>query len=831
MEPYDIIEGARSPAHQRVFVIGAFDSRITFYSQQVRALSLVHALHEQGVLRRGMRVAVVGGGAAGLTAAAGLAVLADVEINLYERAQEVLPLQSATTRRRLDPHIYGWPEAGSDDLIADLPLLDWTAAPAQEVRRDVKQEFEAIAGLRPGLWLNLRHEITGARAVGPAVQLDFERDARHAESANERGRVRGQAVFDLVILAFGFGVEVAEAGVPAISYWSEAGVPVAEFEGRATPRFLISGNGDGGLIDLVAAASAHFDHAAVIHEITHQPNFGSLIERLEDIDARARAADGAGNGFDFLAVYDAEILEDLKGLGLLDRVVARLRPGVQLTLQTLGPEVFSVKTSTLNRLAAYLVIQACAATGHARFVHLADRNLEPIQRPDPAPYEARFWFRCDGQEFGVDTVIIRRGPGLAAARQPFVDVLGDFQRVHDDWLALHGDATIVPTLSEAAREAFTEAALRLHVPPANHRTRAMAGQQPTIVRVQPVGLWLRWSGDVGPDDIGTLWEETANAVEVFSPADPNQLVSGVAAAVVRLVLHSGRGAVIAAGAEWQVFADRLTSGSAHAEYLPRVTVRAAPMAGAARAPRAYHADDLSGALHRGLDTFVLNEIHRKLSDYLTTGRDHARVVGFRSAADLRGQMRPIWAEWRARFGADPALLSRFLRLMVCAEDDDDRIDEARVLVGPLKLPMILRATAAALAIAAAWTNIWPRGERPGNLSRAFAAREPWHGHACAADMIQHEPIAIAAASFIWRTHFVVLSQLNVPVTLATRSSAGLADVETIQPSITETDGAQQIILTLDVRFRPAAESGLDELRQLLASIEEEHFRKLRAAIV
>jgi hypothetical protein len=71
----------------------------------------------------------------------------------------------------------------------------------------------------------------------------------------------------------------------------------------------------------------------------------------------------------------------------------------------------------------------------------------------------------------------------------------------------------------------------------------------------------------------------------------------------------------------------------------------------------------------------------------------------------------------------------------------------------------------------------------------------------------------------------------VPVTLATRSSAGLADVETIQPSITETDGAQQIILTLDVRFRPAAESGLDELRQLLASIEEEHFRKLRAAIV
>jgi hypothetical protein len=99
------------------------------------------------------------------------------------------------------------------------------------------------------------------------------------------------------------------------------------------------------------------------------------------------------------------------------------------------------------------------------------------------------------------------------------------------------------------------------------------------------------------------------------------------------------------------------------------------------------------------------------------------------------------------------------------------------------------------------------------------------------DMIQYEPTAIGTASFIWRTHFVVLSQLNAPVTLAARSNAGLADVETVQPSITETDGTQKIILTLDAGFRSAAETGLEELRQLLASIEVEHFRKLRAGIV
>lgn len=37
-------------------------SRITFYSQQLRALRLVHALVEQKRLTKGARIAVVGGG-------------------------------------------------------------------------------------------------------------------------------------------------------------------------------------------------------------------------------------------------------------------------------------------------------------------------------------------------------------------------------------------------------------------------------------------------------------------------------------------------------------------------------------------------------------------------------------------------------------------------------------------------------------------------------------------------------------------------------------------------------------------------------------------------
>ena len=779
-----------------------------------------------------MRIGVVGGGAAGLTAAAAVALISNATVDLYERADEVLPLQRATQRRRLDPHIYGWPDVGSDDPTADLPLLDWTAGPAQDVRRDVKQEFEAVVdAIAPRLRVNLRHVVTAARVTGAALQLDFRRDPRLGEAPAADGQVPGQATFDLLLLAFGFGLETTQQvpGVPTASYWSDVGVPVAEFEGRATPRFLISGNGDGGLIDLVAAASAHFDHAGMIREIVRQPTIQVVFERLEAIDARARTAFALGDGFDFLGVYEAEILADLQAMGLVDLVAGRLRPGVRLTLQTLKPEAFSIETATLNRVAAYLVIRACQAGGQTEFTHLHGDDLAPAAAPAVPPYAAPLWFTCSGQTFGVDAAIVRRGPGRSAARQPFSDVLGDFDTAHKSWLHLHGDATIVPELSGAARDIFTAAARGIGLPPAAHVQRSLIARQPTLVRVQPAGANLRWSGDLAPDAVGAIWDTGANAADVYVPALPAQL-GPVAAALVRLALHAGRATLVADVGDWRAFADTLTSASAHAEHLTPLTIQAAAMGGAARNPQNIGDVALAQTLHQALDRWMMEAVHRALSAYIVAARDQGNLVGFRAAADLRARMGQLWDLWRARFQAEPALLNRFMRLLVCAEDDDDRIDEARVVVGPRKLPMVVRATAAALAVAAAWQDTAPRGERPGNLLRPMAAGDPWHGHACAAELIRREPTAIAAASFIWRTHFVVLSQLSTPLIIGTRAAAGLADIDVGQPSLAETDGAQRIILTLDAGFRVAAETSLPALIALLTSVEADHFLRLRAAV-
>jgi len=71
----DWINAATAPGGDGVYFLGAFDRRITFYSQQVRGLRLAHALDAQGLISKKDKVAVVGAGAAGLSFALCAALL------------------------------------------------------------------------------------------------------------------------------------------------------------------------------------------------------------------------------------------------------------------------------------------------------------------------------------------------------------------------------------------------------------------------------------------------------------------------------------------------------------------------------------------------------------------------------------------------------------------------------------------------------------------------------------------------------------------------------------------------------------------------------------
>src|SRR5271157_30913 len=98
------LERARPWAGQNKFALGTFERGITLFRQQLRALNLIYAFVEartadgQRLIEEKARIAVVGGGAFGVTAAAA-AAYAGFETTLFERQQELMHLQRGCDTR------------------------------------------------------------------------------------------------------------------------------------------------------------------------------------------------------------------------------------------------------------------------------------------------------------------------------------------------------------------------------------------------------------------------------------------------------------------------------------------------------------------------------------------------------------------------------------------------------------------------------------------------------------------------------------------------------------------------------------------------------------
>lgn len=825
--PQDIIDGAAVRERPNLFVIGCFDRRITFYSQQVRALSLVHALKELGYLNDNPRIAVVGGGAAGVTAAAAVALVSSSNVVLFESAAELLSLQSTTERRRLDPHIYDWPAHDTTDPIADLPILDWESGPCRSVRNDVVLGFNDIATrLAPRLERRLQHPVKSLTRAVDGYELTFTDLTARPPAPKQELRER----FNIVLLAVGFGIEPLEPvrDIQSASYWSDAGVPEAEFQGRPTPRFFISGAGDGGLIDFVAAGARNFDHAGMIRMISEHPGVAELKGILSAIDVRARAEYAAGARFDFIAAYDAELLAQLTSIGLVAAVTQQLRPGVRLTLQTQHAELFEVSTSALNRLAAYLTIKACEADPRRTFRHLQCGTVTRTTAPNPPPEVANFWLDCDGETVAADAVIVRRGPLREAVRRPFADHLASYDSTHKEWLARHGDTTLVPKLSHQAHKLFLETARKADIPLAPRLQRLAADQLPISVQLRCDADRIRWSGAIPSEQLVTAWSED-QSFDIILPDAPEAL-GAVAGAVLRVACHSRNIRLHAAPVLWGQHVRMLSLESLHAEGMAMPEIVGGNPGGAAQNPAKIAHDILARRIHRSLDAWLLERLNDHLQPFCASNADPGHPIGLTIANDLRAAMAETWADWQALFTDETALLNHFLRLMICAVDDDDNRDAAQVLVGPTKFAAILRGTTVALAIAAAWQATSPMSIGPGNLVRLRHGESDWAGHGCAADLINGRDMTLCAASYMWRTQFVVLI-VKGTIEVARIAERPFAQIETAQPALSETGGSGPVIMSISSDFSEAVAAGLAQLRTLLSAVEAQHFEALDKAIV
>jgi hypothetical protein len=342
-----------------IFLIGLLDSGVTIFNQQVRALNLIWALDREGRLRPASSIAVVGGGIAGLTAAMALREIFSLSadssrrtITLFEKRSVLCPLQRGCATRWVHPHIYDWPSPISTNPSAGLPIMNWRAGRASDVAARIVTQWEdepPHPAVKLEQWRNLRY-------------LKIDHMSREVEWIGERfldgttfPEVCGdKQSFDIIILAIGFGDELGSPKHRAVSYWRNETYGQPDLSGRQR-RYLVSGTGDGGLIDLLRLRIADFREDRIGYQLAPEGSREyKAIQELRLTHYREPASQGA-DLFDRARKLGGE-------LHLVDRIKRRLRADTLVSLQIhKGQRVsdaFRGKSSFVNRFLVSLLFEA-----------------------------------------------------------------------------------------------------------------------------------------------------------------------------------------------------------------------------------------------------------------------------------------------------------------------------------------------------------------------------------------------------------------------------------------------------------------------------------------
>lgn len=326
------LRAAKIDGDDKLFSIGPFGSRVSFASQQRRALNTVWALEQQGKIGPGKKVAVIGGGLAGVMAAVALAARKCV-VHLYERESAVLNLQQLTTHRHVHPSVNFWPEQPLNPTTT-FPFLDWHADKCSQVIDTLRQEWtQYFAG-----WINKIFLGTTVDKLEPADDgIEVVASGKSAPAA--------PVSYSVVILAVGFGGEKVVAGIDSKSYWDLDDLAHSEGSGDHE---MVSGVGDGGLIDVLRIVHRNFNKGLLglkLIEILDESGIGPLVLDLEAriLDKYMREEDAEAAAAEYAAGY-ASLVEDAppNATALLDESIRQdLQKPVSLIGRTAYPYVLT----------------------------------------------------------------------------------------------------------------------------------------------------------------------------------------------------------------------------------------------------------------------------------------------------------------------------------------------------------------------------------------------------------------------------------------------------------------------------------------------------------
>jgi|GEM_PF-2675656 len=404
----ELIRWMEVPRQPHVYALGNFARQVTFASQQTRAFNLIWALFRTNQLSAGQRVAVVGAGLGGLTAAVA-ALAKECFVDLFEYASQSCPLQRGNDIRFIHPNILRWPENGSEKASTDFPFLNWTAANVRGVIKQIDLQWNMRASKENRLLRRFFNYRVNRLYVSPTKSgpqkpwLSANRvvDGIAAGDESSDGTTPGYVEFayNCVVLAVGFGEERSIAGVPFLSYWENDSLH--QETGRGQRSVLVSGCGDGGLIDALRLRLQNFDHAEFVREFLNIAESSKLVAGLQQIESDLRPQASADDiSRQLQARYDA-----LKVPPKVEEYFRRRkRSDTTVTLNSPASGPLTFKASLLNRYASYLAMR------YADLHYLSGRVV--AERSDSGGFK----IALERDDIGLresrpfDLVIVRHGP-------------------------------------------------------------------------------------------------------------------------------------------------------------------------------------------------------------------------------------------------------------------------------------------------------------------------------------------------------------------------------------------------------------------------------------
>lgn len=407
----DLIKRMRVKGYDKVFAVGSNASRVTFASQQRRALNLLWALTEDEILEAGMKVGIVGGGLAGMTAAVA-AELLGMNVSVIEEKNDLMHLQRGNSSRYIHPNIFDWPAGSSKVAITDLPFLNWSEDTCSNVAAWILEQWDQVkSGIdeRPNTKAFLKEE------TADKVVLTLNGSEEH---------------FDLVLLCVGFGLERQIDGVPFLSYWENDNLSRPSVRTSEQCRLLVSGTGDGALIDIARLLFADFEHGD-FSRLLYSEELGAVskvfFELEHQLDDKIRKGEF---GSDLEENAGAWLALEYSKIELPDaiKVNLRIRTDTHVTVHSRSGTLFSVRASLINRFTVWMLCCLNAfefQSGDMEFVRSSNLVVQLIQwidwhacrflgrplfgrRSIGPPFKTSF--RGENTVFEFDEVLIRYGP-------------------------------------------------------------------------------------------------------------------------------------------------------------------------------------------------------------------------------------------------------------------------------------------------------------------------------------------------------------------------------------------------------------------------------------